>query len=95
MYHENTPNRVRRLLEARYRTGVIGKLHINPESAFPFDMKKIPSSNFSRKTLADCQLGGSVLLPILGWTDAERLFELLGELVDVGIADFFGDFTRA
>lgn len=30
-----------------------GKLHVNPASAFPFDMKKIPSSNFSRKNLND------------------------------------------
>jgi N-sulfoglucosamine sulfohydrolase len=28
-------------------------LHVNPASAFPFDYKKIPSSNFSRKKLGD------------------------------------------
>lgn len=49
MYDENTPNIVRSLKEAGYRTGIIGKLHVNPESAFPFDFKAIPSSNFSRK----------------------------------------------
>ena len=53
MYREDTPNVVRSLKAAGYRTGIIGKLHINPASAFPFDMKKIPSSNFSRKTLGD------------------------------------------
>jgi N-sulfoglucosamine sulfohydrolase len=53
MYHEDTPNLVRRLKDAGYRTGIIGKLHINPASAFPFDMKTIPSSNFSRKKLTD------------------------------------------
>lgn len=52
MYDKNTPNIVRSLKEAGYRTGIIGKLHINPESAFPFDVHKIPSSNFGRKDLA-------------------------------------------
>lgn len=49
MYDENTPNIVRSLKEADYRTGIIGKLHVNPESAFPFDFKAISSSNFGRK----------------------------------------------
>jgi len=53
MYHEDMPNIVRSLKAAGYRTGIIGKLHVNPESAFPFDMHKIPGSNFSRKTLSD------------------------------------------
>ncbi|MEM7383708.1 MAG: sulfatase-like hydrolase/transferase [Verrucomicrobiota bacterium] len=53
MYDPQTPNLVRRLREAGYRTGLIGKLHVNPESAFPFDFKKISSSNFKRKELKD------------------------------------------
>lgn len=53
MYREDTPNIVRSLKAAGYRTGIIGKLHINPASAFPFDMKTIPSSNFNRKNLGD------------------------------------------
>lgn len=53
MYREDTPNIVRSLKQAGYRTGIIGKLHINPASAFPFDMQEIPSSNFSRKNLGD------------------------------------------
>ncbi len=53
MYDGNTPNLVRSLKNAGYRTGIIGKLHINPESAFPFDFKAIPKSNFSRKKLKD------------------------------------------
>jgi N-sulfoglucosamine sulfohydrolase len=51
MYDENTPNIVRSLKETGYRTGIIGKLHVNPESAFPFDFKAISSSNFGRKDL--------------------------------------------
>ncbi|MEM7397186.1 MAG: sulfatase, partial [Verrucomicrobiota bacterium] len=51
MYRDDTPNLVRSLKQAGYRTGLIGKLHINPASAFPFDVHKIPSANFSRKNL--------------------------------------------
>ncbi len=51
MYREQTPNLVRRLKKAGYRTGILGKLHVNPATAFPFDMKKLSSANFSRKNL--------------------------------------------
>jgi N-sulfoglucosamine sulfohydrolase len=53
MYSENTPNLPRSLQQAGYRTGIIGKLHINPESAFPFDFKAIPSGNQRRNNLPD------------------------------------------
>ena len=53
MYREDTPNIVRSLKQAGYRTGIIGKLHINPAAAFPFDTKKISSANFRRKELSD------------------------------------------
>lgn len=53
LYRQQTPNLVRRLQQAGYRTGIVGKLHINPASAFPFDLKKIPSANFQRKQLAN------------------------------------------
>lgn len=51
MYREDTPNVVRSLKGAGYRTGILGKLHVNPESAFPFDFKVITGSNFGRKKL--------------------------------------------
>jgi N-sulfoglucosamine sulfohydrolase len=39
MYRDDTPN-LASLLKARgYRTGLIGKLHINPAGAFPFDFR--------------------------------------------------------
>lgn len=41
------------LKEAGYRTGNIGKIHVNPESAFPYDMREIPSGNFARRNLPD------------------------------------------
>ena len=53
LYHQDTPNLPRRLKAAGYRTGIIGKLHINPASAFPFDYHEIPSANFQRKALGD------------------------------------------
>ena len=53
MYREDTPNIVRSLKEAGYRTGLVGKLHVNPESAFPFDFKAMPTANFQRENLAD------------------------------------------
>ena len=37
--HRNWPNIPSLLKEQGYRTGIIGKLHVNPESAFPFDFR--------------------------------------------------------
>jgi len=50
MYDEDTPNFVTLLKPAGYHTGLIGKLHVNPESAFPFDYKAISTANFQRKS---------------------------------------------
>jgi len=49
LYRENTPNLVTLLRPAGYFTGIIGKLHVNPASAFPFDFSAIPGANFDRK----------------------------------------------
>jgi N-sulfoglucosamine sulfohydrolase len=51
MYNENTPNLVNDLKASGYRTGIIGKLHVNPESAFDFDFSEINSGNFARRDL--------------------------------------------
>ena len=53
LYEAQTANLVRSLKQSGYRTGIIGKLHINPASAFPFDFKAIPSANFGRKQLGE------------------------------------------
>jgi N-sulfoglucosamine sulfohydrolase len=54
MYREQTPNFASILNKGGYKTGLIGKLHVNPESAFPFDFRAIPGANFNRsKTVAD------------------------------------------
>jgi N-sulfoglucosamine sulfohydrolase len=48
MYRKETPNFASLLRKSGYRTGLIGKLHVNPESAFPFDFRAIPGANFNR-----------------------------------------------
>ncbi|MCA9109170.1 MAG: sulfatase [Planctomycetaceae bacterium] len=53
MYDAETPNLASILRDHGYRTGLIGKLHVNPESAFPFDFRAIPSANFNRKQSVD------------------------------------------
>lgn len=53
MYKPETPNVPRSLKAAGYRTGIIGKVHVNPESAFPFDhMSSIQGGNFQRKRMS-------------------------------------------
>ena len=55
MYNPHTPNIPETLKAAGYRTGIIGKLHVNPESAFSFDyvssLLNTSNSNFSRKNM--------------------------------------------
>jgi N-sulfoglucosamine sulfohydrolase len=53
LYSPETPNIVRSLKAAGYRTGIIGKLHVNPESAFPFDFQELGTANFERKKLGE------------------------------------------
>ncbi|MEQ9406219.1 MAG: sulfatase [Fuerstiella sp.] len=50
MYRQDTPNFVTLLKPTGYYTGLIGKLHVNPESAFPFDYRAISSANFQRRS---------------------------------------------
>lgn len=51
MYDETQPNLVRSLHAAGYRTGIIGKIHVSPKTAFPFDVKRTTTSNFARQHL--------------------------------------------
>ncbi|GJM29614.1 MAG: hypothetical protein DHS20C17_22490 [Cyclobacteriaceae bacterium] len=39
------------LKEQGYRTGCLGKIHVNPESAIPFDFHPLTGSNFAKKNL--------------------------------------------
>lgn len=82
MYREDIPNVVRSLKQTGYRTGIIGKLHINPASAFPFDLSQIPSANFSRKGLGRYSkyaedffnAGDAPFFLIVNYPDAHRPF---------------------
>jgi N-sulfoglucosamine sulfohydrolase len=53
MYSKDTPSIPRSLKAAGYRTGIIGKLHVNPEGAIPFDFAEISQGNFARRNLQD------------------------------------------
>lgn len=59
LYDEDTPNLVTLLKPAGYHTGIIGKLHVNPATAFPFDFKAIPGANFNRKIKAEAYSGAA------------------------------------
>ncbi len=52
---DNVPNLVGSLKAHGYRTGIIGKLHINPESAFPFDYRPdvTQSNTFSHRDVQE------------------------------------------
>ena len=56
MYHDSLPNIFSELKKAGYRTGVIGKIHVNPESSFPLDFHSRIKGGFSNrdvKAIAD------------------------------------------
>lgn len=72
MYRPDLPTLPGLLRAAGYRTGIIGKLHVNPESAFPFDFSRIPVANFQRRNLGDYARSASEFLS----TDKDRPFLL-------------------
>jgi N-sulfoglucosamine sulfohydrolase len=41
------------LKEVGYRTGILGKIHVNPEERFNFDFKAIPGSNFQKRNMSE------------------------------------------
>ena len=47
------PNVFTLLNEAGYRTGLIGKLHVNHEKAFPVDYRAIKGANFGKRNMKD------------------------------------------
>ena len=53
--YEHTPNVFSYLQRAGYFTGLIGKLHVNPESAFSphLDFREIPGANFGRRNMGE------------------------------------------
>ncbi len=53
LYDPETPNAFTLLKKAGYRTGLIGKLHINPASAFPVDFRRITGPNYDKRDMAE------------------------------------------
>ena len=45
------PNVVSLLKDAGFRTGMVGKLHVNPASAFPLDTHALSGSNFNKRNM--------------------------------------------
>lgn len=41
------------LKKAGYRTGILGKIHVNPEASIPFDYRAVRSDNFGRKDMGE------------------------------------------
>ena len=82
MYRDDTPNLTTYLKDAGYRTGIIGKIHVNPESAFSFDFKAFPKSNFNKRSVREFartagEFFGASDDPFLMWIsfpDAHRPF---------------------
>ena len=95
MFRGETPNLVGCLKQAGYRTGVIGKIHVNPESAFPYDLQDDP---WETRNLADDEVHVETLerlkKTLAAWQeqtgDALRKPELLERLTsenDATLAD--------
>lgn len=82
MYRDDFPNMFSELKKAGYRTGVIGKIHVNPESAFPLDFHSKIKGGFSNRNVAavaDTALnfftsGEEPFVLMVNYTDAHRPF---------------------
>ncbi|MGI9242388.1 MAG: sulfatase family protein, partial [Verrucomicrobiales bacterium] len=51
--YQDWPNLFTVLKSGGYRTGLIGKLHVNPESAFPVDFRAIRGANFGERDMRE------------------------------------------
>ena len=51
--YETMPSLPSWLKKAGYRTGIVGKLHVNPERNFPWDFRAIKSANFGKRRMTD------------------------------------------
>ena len=82
MYHGSFPNMFSELKRTGYRTGVIGKIHVNPEYAFPLDFhSKIKGGHKNRnvRAIADTahnffNAGEEPFLLMVNYRDAHRPF---------------------
>lgn len=81
MYKDNTPNIFRSLKNAGYLTGIIGKIHVNPESAFPLDYHEKLNGFDHRDVRQEAELAGKFMkqankpfLLMVNYKDAHRPF---------------------
>ena len=82
MYHASFPNVFSELKRVGYRTGIIGKIHVNPESAFPLDFHSKIKGGFSNRNvraIADTaqnffRAGEEPFLLMINYKDAHRPF---------------------
>ena len=51
LYRDDTPNIFRSAKKAGYATGVIGKIHVNPESSFPLDLHAKRPGGFNNRDI--------------------------------------------
>ncbi len=81
MYREDTPNMFSELKGAGYTTGMIGKLHVNPESAFPLDYHNALGGFSHRDVAKEAKLAQAFMqkaekpfLLMVNYKDAHRPF---------------------
>ncbi len=81
LYKDNTPNIFRSLKDAGYLTGIIGKIHVNPESTFPLDYHNKLNGFKHRDVRQEAELAGKFMkqadnpfLLMVNYKDAHRPF---------------------
>ena len=82
MYHDSFPNIFSELKDAGYKTGIIGKIHVNPESAFPLDYHSPIKGGFANRNVeavADTAFkfissSEDPFILMVNYTDAHRPF---------------------
>jgi len=81
LYKNNTPNIFRSLKDAGYLTGIIGKIHVNPKSAFPLDYHDKLNGFKHRDVRQEAELAGKFMnkadkpfLLMVNYKDAHRPF---------------------
>jgi N-sulfoglucosamine sulfohydrolase len=77
------------LKQAGYRTGIVGKLHVNPEPDFEFDMR-LDSDSFNER---DVRMVADNAMRFLNETDHDKPFFLSVNYADVH-RPYIGDFIK-
>jgi len=97
LYHDSFPNIFSELKNAGYRTGLIGKIHVNPESAFPLDYHSPIEGGFANRdvgAVADTAYNfissnDQPFILMVNYTDAHRPF--ISQAMDLPFAPLTAD----